>query len=123
MIPLHRRLLVFTIKNRQKIGSLYKGMSTRGDFTRAEDIWIHGWANDCRSQWKQGMRGLVSDGFELEPTRGFVEYNGEYESLTRLSKECEGEIVSMLVAEESVLCEVSDDSPLQDGDQTRDGVK
>lgn len=89
---------------------LYLPRTNRGQFTRAEDIWVLGWASDCQDEWRKGFHGLVCNGFELEP----VDFDlwDDYKDLPEFSElrsfvdAVEGEVKTSLIHETHVLAEV-----------------
>lgn len=123
--PRNKRLYVWTIREREKIGSLYRFSSSYGSSTRAEDVWIAAISPDCKHKWEVGQRGLISDGFELEPYEP-IEWSREdgkhFPHLERLAKKCEGKIISQIIHEDSLLALVSDDAELQENQTVRDGI-
>lgn len=124
IIPRNRRLYVWVIRERAKIGNLYRCSGLWGSKTRAEDVWIAAVAKDCKHVWNVGDRGLISDGFELEPYSP-IEWSGEeggFEHLVRLAKECEGVIESQIIHEDSLLALVSPEVALQENQTARDGT-
>lgn len=114
--PIKRRIFVFAIRNRQRMRTkygLYVPNSSRGNLTRAEDVFVLNAASDCFSKWTTGQHLLISDGFELEPG-DFLFWDSykddpRFASVKKFAEEVEGEVVSTIVHEDSILAEVTGD--------------
>lgn len=114
--PINRRMFVFAIRNRQRMrtkSGLYLPNSSRGNLTRAEDIFVLSAAKDCRSKWEKGQHLLISDGFELEPVEFdfWEKYQDEpaFFKLKKFADDVEGKIICTIVHEDSILAEVEGD--------------
>lgn len=123
--PMGRRVFVFSVPERRKFdgSSLFRHKDTAGSLSRTEDIWILKASQKCRSEWKAGARYLISDGFELEPTRfdfwGEVGDREEFKGLREFAEKCDGTVVCQLVHEDSILGEVLPDGA-EDGATTEE---
>lgn len=132
------RLFVAAIRNRRRIAGslLFRGFSHRGDYSRAEDVWVIAASEHCRGwydgetfrAWSPGQRALISDAFELEPTPPYAwdeidHPPGEYSDLERMAAQVEGDIIVSIVNELSLLALVPADAPLQETETARDGTR
>ena len=111
--PLGRRIFVFGVRNRQRMpnkSGLYVPNSSRGNMTRAEDLFVLNPASDCKFKWAKGQHVLVSDGFELEPYdfEFWDQYKDdpEFQELKKFAESVEGNIVSTVIHEDCILAEV-----------------
>lgn len=113
--PLHRKVVVFTIKNRKRLlnnSGLYLPDSRIASMCKAEDIWVAVAADDCRSEWKTGSHLLVSDAFEFGAEFGepisWEDYKHlpEFDAIKRIAESVEGEISSTAIPEDSFIAEV-----------------
>lgn len=114
--PLNRRIFVFAVRDRQRMmtkSGLYVPNSSRGNLTRAEDVFVLRSAKDCRSPWKTGQHILLSDGFELEPVEFdfWEKYQDDpaFSKLKDFSAKVSGKIICTVIHEDSVLAEVEGD--------------
>lgn len=79
----------------------------RGNFTRAEDVFIYAAAADCKlGPWIVGEHCLISDAFELEPVDFDCYEPGVIPKLDRLLADTEGKVKAQLVHETSIMARV-----------------
>ena len=114
--PLKRRIFVFAVRDRQRMrtkSGLYLGNSNRGNFTRAEDVWVLRAAEDCRYPWLKAQHLLISDAFELEPVElglwDKYKDDVEFDYLKKFAEDCAGNVETCIIHEESILAEVTGD--------------
>jgi hypothetical protein len=107
--PLFNRLIVFTVPVRRKsdTSGLYLGHRSRDTYSSCQEAWVVAPGPECRAPFAPGMRVFVHDAFELEPTDlnlwPELEAEPEFESLRRLVHECEGDVITQIVSELSIL--------------------
>lgn len=107
--PLFKRYLVFHIPIRKKIkgSSLYLGNSRRGSYSRAEEVWIIEKGKECSYDLEKGDHCWLYDSFELTDCKldlwdKFKDHQ-EFRALRDIQKECDGEVKTKLVIEDSIL--------------------
>lgn len=109
VFPLRKRYVAFSIPNREKIeGSiLYRPKSSRGSYSRIEEIWILSRGKECVLDIEPGAHCWIDDSFELEPTNLdlWIEYcdKPEFKSLLEVQQKYGGEVKTSLVLEDSIL--------------------
>jgi hypothetical protein len=108
MRPVGKRLVVFQVEERSRLKSgIYVGNPRRGSLSRTEDVWILAIGPDVVEPLKVGDHCFLHDGFELDPTNLDLWplhcERPEFQSLRDFVAECEGTVVTKLVAEGSLL--------------------
>lgn len=114
--PLKKRLFVFAVKERSRFrlkSGLYLPNSSRGNLTRAEDVWVLNAASDCFLKWEQGKHLLITDGLELEPVDldlwNKYKLEPAFADLNKFAEDVCGKVVTSIIHEDSILAEVEGD--------------
>lgn len=116
--PRHKRLFVFSIPEREKIGSglLYQARANTGNLSEVREVWVLNWASDCTFTWKRGQKVFVQDGFELEPVRMndlWDQYKDhpDFADLKAFAEKVGGRVDCEIVAEGSLLATTHPEFP------------
>src|SRR5690242_4399268 len=110
--PRNRRMFVFCVPKRLKFSgsTLFRPNEITGSLSRAEDIWVLSWADDCQFTWRKGYHGLIDDGFELEPVELDLweehQQDPEFESMRKFVEDCQGTVETKIIHEKSIMAEV-----------------
>jgi len=123
--PRNRRLFCFAVPYRGKFqgSTLYQPKDILGSLSRAEDIWVLAWADDCQFTWHKGFHGLLDDGLELEPSNLDLweehKDDPEFAEMKQFVEEVEGIVETKIVHERSILAEVSKTDTFTNGGEIK----
>jgi co-chaperonin GroES (HSP10) len=107
--PLFKRYIVFAMPRRSKTKSgLYIGNDARGSYNRTEGVWIVEKGREGTMDVNRGDHCLIHDAFELD-TCGLdlwpeMQDLPEFSALKKLQQEFDGQVVTRIVTEHSLLC-------------------
>lgn len=115
--PLFRRLICFSVPVRRKLlnSILYSPAARRGSYSSIQDVWIVSKADKVSLDLKMGDRCWIADSFELEPTNlnlwDKMKEWPEFKSLKEFVESVDGDVVTQVVMEDSLLAQVLDEEP------------
>lgn len=106
--PTFKRLVVFQVPERRKLKSgLFVGAPKNGSIGRWQELWVVAASPNCGFEYSKGVKVWVQDGFELYDIDDLglwdeLKDDPAFASLKAFAEECEGDVITKLVAEGSI---------------------